>query len=165
MSSSRLRQASLNKNFNPRLIFSQIVAMQCFHYLFLGLFFQINHVLYGESITIDRMFTDKYIKIFHMNGWPDTFAVFLSYAAVGYVRIIHPNKQKKKPNLGPEGTIPYHHNSSPPHHNIVIATILHSTHHHSYFMMLYVLSYDVLCSSNFPLLSTNLSHYVSPGPS
>jgi hypothetical protein len=73
------------KNFNPRLIFSQIVAMQCFHYLFLGLFFQINHVLYGESITIDRMFTDRYLKIFHPSGWPDTLAVFLSYSAVGYV--------------------------------------------------------------------------------
>jgi Integral membrane protein S linking to the trans Golgi network len=73
------------KNFNPRLIFSQIVAMQCFHYLLLGFFFQINHVLYGQSITIDRMFTDKYLTVFHARGWPDVLAVFLSYAAVGYV--------------------------------------------------------------------------------
>lgn len=75
------------KNFNPRLIFSQIVAMQCFHYLFLGLFFQINHVLYGESITIDRMFTDRYLRVFHTSGWPDALAVFLSYSVVGYVSV------------------------------------------------------------------------------
>jgi hypothetical protein len=82
--SSRLRQASM-KNFNPRLIFSQIVAMQCCHYLFLGILFQINHILYGQSITIDRMFTDEYIQIWHTIGWPDSFAVFLSYSIVGYV--------------------------------------------------------------------------------
>jgi hypothetical protein len=80
---SRLRQASM-KNFNPRLIFSQIVALQCFHYLFLGLLFQINWVLYGQSVKIERMFTDDYLKIWH-NGWQDAIAVFLSYAVVGYV--------------------------------------------------------------------------------
>ena len=85
-SGSRLRQAS-TKNFNPRLIFSQIVALQCFHYLFLGLLFQINHVLYGQSVTIDRMFTDEYLKVWH-GGWQDAFAVFLSYAVVGYVLFI-----------------------------------------------------------------------------
>ena len=83
---SRLRQASM-KNFNPRLIFSQIVAMQCCHYLFLGLLFQLNHILYGQSITIDRMFTDEYIQIWHTIGWPDSFAVFLSYSIVGYVYV------------------------------------------------------------------------------
>ena len=82
---SRLRQSSL-KNFNPRLIFSQIVAMQCCHYLFLGFLFQINHILYGQSITIDRMFTDEYLKVWQSVGWPDTFAVFISYSVVGYVR-------------------------------------------------------------------------------
>ena len=80
---SRLRQASM-KNFNPRLIFSQIVALQCFHYLSLGLLVQINHVLYGQSVTVDRMFTDEYLKVWH-GGWQDAFAVFFSYAVVGYV--------------------------------------------------------------------------------
>mmetsp|Transcript_20299 Transcript_20299/g.50473 ORF Transcript_20299/g.50473 Transcript_20299/m.50473 type:complete len:158 (+) Transcript_20299:332-805(+) len=91
---SRLRQASL-KNFNPRLIFSQIVALQCFHYLFLGLFFQINWVLYGQSITIDRMFTTEYLRIWH-SGWQDAFAVFLSYAVVGsFLMAIIVEKSKK----------------------------------------------------------------------
>jgi len=92
---SRLRQASM-KNFNPRLIFSQIVAMQCCHYLFLGILFQINHILYGQSITIDRMFTDEYIQIWHTSGWPDSFAVFLSYSIVGsFLMAIIVEKSKK----------------------------------------------------------------------
>jgi len=88
-SSSRLRQASM-KNFNPYLIFCQIVAMQCCHYLFLGILVQINHILYGQSITIDRMFTDEYV------GWPDAFAVFLSYSVVGsFLMAIIVEKSKK----------------------------------------------------------------------
>jgi len=88
-SSSRLRQASM-KNFNPYLIFCQIVAMQCCHYLFLGILVQINHILYGQSITIDRMFTDEYL------GWPDAFAVFLSYSVVGsFLMAIIVEKSKK----------------------------------------------------------------------
>lgn len=81
-----MRQAS-ERNFNPRLIFSQIVSLQCFHYFFLGIFFQINHVLYKQSVTIDRMFTDEYLRVWH-GGWQDALAVFLSYAVVGYVYTI-----------------------------------------------------------------------------
>jgi protein SYS1 len=92
---SRLRQASM-KTFNPRLIFSQIVAMQCFHYLFLGFFFQINQFLYKKPVTIDRMFTDKYLTIFHTKGWADALAVFLSYAVVGsFLMAIIVEKSKK----------------------------------------------------------------------
>lgn len=74
-SSSRSKDA---KDFNPRLIFSQIVALQCFHYVFLGLLFQINYLLFGSSITIDRIFTDQYIKVWSKNGLPDVFAVLIS---------------------------------------------------------------------------------------
>ena len=69
------------KDFNARLICSQIVAMQCFHYVVLGLLFQINRVLYGTSITIDRIFTDHFIKMWSSKGLPDTFAVLLSSLA------------------------------------------------------------------------------------
>ena len=71
--------------FNPKLIFSQIVAMQCFHYLVLGFMFQINHVLYSTSITVDRMFTDKYLRLWSLIGWADNMAVLLS-SIVGYVK-------------------------------------------------------------------------------
>ena len=77
-------QAKDAKDFNPRLIFSQIVAMQCFHYVFLGLLFQINYLLFGSSITIDRIFTDQYIEMWSKKGLPDAFAVLFS-SMVGYV--------------------------------------------------------------------------------
>lgn len=87
MSGRRGNNANLrnpNKAFNPRLIFSQIVAVQCFHYLVLGFMFQVNHFLYGTSVTIDRLFTDKYLKLWSWSGWPDNAAVLLS-SLVGYV--------------------------------------------------------------------------------
>lgn len=92
---SRLRQAS-TRNFNPRLIFSQIVTLQCFHYFFLGLFFEVNYVLYGRSVTVDRMFTDEYLRIWERSGWQDTLAVFVSYAVVGsFLMAIIVEKSKK----------------------------------------------------------------------
>lgn len=69
--------------FNPRLIFSQIVSLQCFHYVILGLLFQINFLFFGRSITIDRIFTDEYIKMWSTKGLPDTIAVLISSIA-GY---------------------------------------------------------------------------------
>lgn len=75
------------KDFNPRLIFSQIVALQCFHYVFLGLLFQINYLLFGCNITIDRIFTDQYIEMWSKKGLPDAFAVLFS-SMVGYVPFI-----------------------------------------------------------------------------
>lgn len=58
--------------FNPRLIFAQIVSMQCFHYLILGLIFQMNHVLFSTSVTIDRIFTTNYVKIWSIEGLADS---------------------------------------------------------------------------------------------
>ena len=58
--------------------------MQCLHYFLLGLFFQINAVLYGHSITIDRIFTDQYVQLWNTSGWPDCFAIVLA-AIAGYV--------------------------------------------------------------------------------
>lgn len=65
--------------FNPRLIFSQIVAIQCFHYLILGLMVQINHFMFATSVTIDRIFTDEYLSVWTRKGWIDSFAILSSY--------------------------------------------------------------------------------------
>jgi hypothetical protein len=67
------------KDFNPKLIFSQIVAIQCFHYLFLGFIFQVNHVLFSTTVTIDRIFTGKYLNLWSVTGWTDNAAILLSY--------------------------------------------------------------------------------------
>ena len=83
------------KVFNPKLIFSQIVAMQCLHYVFLGFLFQANFVVFGTSITLDRIFTDKYLKIWTALGWVDTFAVLLA-ALVGAVLLAIIVEKSKK---------------------------------------------------------------------
>ena len=74
---------SQSKKFNPRLIFSQIVAIQCFHYLCLGLFLQINHLLFGTSISLSRIFSDKYLGIWTGEAWCDTLAFLVAQIGVG----------------------------------------------------------------------------------
>ena len=77
-----VRNSQSNK-FNPRLIFSQIVAIQCFHYLFLGLLLQINYLLFGTSISLSRIFSDKYLGIWTWEEWGDTFAFLVAQVGVG----------------------------------------------------------------------------------
>jgi hypothetical protein len=75
----RVSSPNNSNNFNPKLIFSQIVAIQCFHYLILGLMFQINHFVFATSVTIDRIFTDDYLTVWTWMGWVDSSAILLSY--------------------------------------------------------------------------------------
>jgi hypothetical protein len=72
-------------DFNPKLITAQIVALQCFHYFLLALLFQGNHVLYGTSITLDRIFTDRHVMLWNRTGFADALA-FLIASLMGYVR-------------------------------------------------------------------------------
>ena len=71
--------------FNPKLITSQIIALQCFHYSVLCICYQCNHVLFGTSITIDRIFTDHYIRTsLYRSGSSDMIAIMLA-SVLGYV--------------------------------------------------------------------------------
>lgn len=65
-------------DFNPRLILSQILSLQSFHYVVLGVLFQINHVLFATSVTMDRIFTAKFLDIWSAQGWVDNAAVLMS---------------------------------------------------------------------------------------
>ena len=73
-----------NNLFNPRLILSQIISLQSFHYVVLGVIFQINHVLFATSITTDRIFTAKHLDIWSASGWIDCGAVLMS-SFIGWV--------------------------------------------------------------------------------
>jgi Integral membrane protein S linking to the trans Golgi network len=77
----RAKESQPQQQFHPKLIATQIVALQCFHYFLLTVFLQINSVLYGKSVTIDRIFTDKHVKLWHTNGWADAFAILLASVA------------------------------------------------------------------------------------
>jgi protein SYS1 len=71
-------------DFHPKLITAQIVSMQCFHYFLLAFLFQLNSVLYNKSVTVDRIFTDQYVRLWHTSGWADVSAILLASLA-GYV--------------------------------------------------------------------------------
>ena len=97
-SRSHPRQAKPGTNsaaFNPRLIFSQIVALQSFHYLTLGFCIQCNHVVYGSSITIDRIFTSQYIDVWTGEGWVDNGAVLVSALVGSLLLAVIVEKSKK----------------------------------------------------------------------
>lgn len=81
--------------FNPRLIFSQIIALQSFHYLILCIIIQMNHVVFATSITIDRIFTTKYLYIWSSEGWIDNSAVLLSSITGSLLLAIIVEKSKK----------------------------------------------------------------------
>jgi Integral membrane protein S linking to the trans Golgi network len=73
------------QQFHPKLITTQIIALQCCHYFILGVLFQLNYLFYSTSITVDRIFTDTYVRIWHPSGWPDVCAIVLASLA-GWVR-------------------------------------------------------------------------------
>eukprot|EP00977_Amphora_coffeiformis_P021897 scaffold10050_cov142-Amphora_coffeaeformis.AAC.6 len=73
------------RRFHPNLITAQIVSFQCFQYLAQSVLFQINALLYENStVSVDRLFTDKYVHLWHSQGWPDCAAIFFA-ALIGYV--------------------------------------------------------------------------------
>lgn len=69
--------------FHPRLITAQIISLQCLHYFVLAFLVQFNALLYRTNITIDRIFTDQYVRVWHRSGWPDVCAILVA-SLVGY---------------------------------------------------------------------------------
>ena len=84
-----------SNRFNPKLIFSQIVAIQSIHYLVLSFLFQISYVLTGSTITIDRIFTTKYLNLWSTEGWIDNSAVLLSSIVGAFLLALIVEKSKK----------------------------------------------------------------------
>jgi hypothetical protein len=58
------------KQFNPKLIMFQMMALQCAYYLSLGVFLGGAHALFGTSVSMDHFFTAK-----HMNPQSATGAL------------------------------------------------------------------------------------------
>jgi hypothetical protein len=91
-----LNVARGSSNFNPQLIISQIVCLQCYYYIALGLIFQCNYILFGlGSITLDRLFTDTYLNIWSAAGWVDNGAV-LSASIIGAILLTVIVEKSKK---------------------------------------------------------------------
>jgi hypothetical protein len=80
--SIKVNSGNLNSSgtlFNPWLIFSQIAALQFFHYFVLATFLQINKALFGSTVTLDRIFTPNYLNLWNKSGWVDNGTILLSF--------------------------------------------------------------------------------------
>ena len=84
-----------SNNFNPRLIFSQIVALQTLHYLILSFMFQMNSVIYGSYVTIDRIFTAKHLNLWTKEGRIDAMTIVLSSLIGSILLVVIVEKSKK----------------------------------------------------------------------
>jgi hypothetical protein len=47
----------------------------------MGFIIQFNHVVFSTTVTIDRIFTDKFLNVWSVKGWADNSAILLSYIA------------------------------------------------------------------------------------
>ena len=81
--------------FNPNLILCQMLAMQCFHYVFFGFVIQTNHLLFGTSVTLDRLFTTKYLNFWSTEGWIDNYAVLLTFVFQAILLALIVEKSRK----------------------------------------------------------------------
>lgn len=99
-SQSRRRSDDAVASFHPKLITTQIIALQCLHYGLIAFFIQVNALLYGASVTIDRIFTDSFIRLWHTSGWPDVVAVVLASLAGSLLLAIIVEKSKKCLDFG-----------------------------------------------------------------
>ena len=61
----------------------------------LAILLQINSFLYGTTVTLDRIFTDEYVQLWHVNGWPDCCAILLASVAGSVLLTIIVEKSKK----------------------------------------------------------------------
>jgi hypothetical protein len=94
-STSRSKKKGPEASFHPKLITAQIIALQCLHYFLLAVCIQINHVLYNTSITIDRIFTDEYVRLWGQAGWAEVTAILLVSLVGSVLLAIIVEKSKK----------------------------------------------------------------------
>jgi hypothetical protein len=81
--------------WDPTLIISQIVALQCFYYLALGTLLAISHVVVDTPVSLDHFFSPHYTHFRSMNGWVDCICTLLASLAGAYFLSIVIEKAKK----------------------------------------------------------------------
>ena len=55
--------------WNPKLILCQIIAMQCFYYISLGIALAFSHILFGTTLSLEHFFTAKHMNPASAAGW------------------------------------------------------------------------------------------------
>lgn len=82
------------------MITLQIISLQCFHYFTLAFLFQVNSVLYQTTVTIDRIFTDRYLTLWVASGWADVAAIVVGSLVGSVLMAIIVEKSKKCLDFG-----------------------------------------------------------------
>jgi hypothetical protein len=99
-SKEKMGMAALQQPWNPRLIIYQIVALQCGYYLALGALFAVAHVLFGTYISLDHIFTAKYMNPESAHGWIGIAATVLAAFAGALMMPIIVEKSRKCLDFG-----------------------------------------------------------------
>lgn len=66
------------KVFQPALIVLQIIALQCFYYLAMGLLWGVAHIVFDQPLAMNRFFTSEYTGFGSWSGWCNTVCTIVS---------------------------------------------------------------------------------------
>ena len=83
------------RDFNPRLILSQILALQCWHYISLCLLYAASSVLTSAPLTLSRLFGYDTLNTGTVGGWIESMHHVAAYlgTAAGLMLIIEKSKK------------------------------------------------------------------------
>jgi len=81
--------------WDPRLILSQIFAMQCAFYLLLGLFFFVLDALMHHDLSMEQIFSYRTISFHTSLGWVTVFGYALSAVAGSFCLLFIVERSKK----------------------------------------------------------------------
>ena len=82
----RGKMAASAENFDPTLIVLQMIALQCFYYLAIGIFYGVCHMLFGTVVSLDHFFSAAHLTASSAAGWLEITAVIASAFAGRVVR-------------------------------------------------------------------------------
>mmetsp|Transcript_24950 Transcript_24950/g.25166 ORF Transcript_24950/g.25166 Transcript_24950/m.25166 type:complete len:148 (-) Transcript_24950:194-637(-) len=81
--------------FDPIYIIYQIISLQCFYYFSFCSILALLHMIFGHSISMDHLFTPRYINLLHVGGWVDCAAVLFSSFIGAWLLSIIVERSKK----------------------------------------------------------------------
>ena len=55
--------------WDPRLIIAQMAVMQCVHYLAMGIFYGICHIVFGTQLSLQLFFSWEAVSVQSTRGW------------------------------------------------------------------------------------------------
>jgi len=81
--------------FDPVLVLSQIVIMQCTFYLLIGLLVVVCHALFQSELSLSFLLDPSALHVREAIGWPPILAFLLVAPACSYVLVLVVGRAKK----------------------------------------------------------------------